>query len=575
MQLITTSPLAPGLSLSGLTPADLGLPAKFEEFRKEQIQAIEMVANSEKRHTGLCMPMGLGKSLVPVVLHKLTGARVAVLTHTLGLMDQYLRDFQSIGMIPIMGRSNYACQDHELGTDCRLGGYAGCRYKGTLGCDYESARDSACNADLDVTNYAYWVKSNQWGIGLERGEDEGKNPFDLLVLDEAHLAFEALAAALRVTLRESSLITLGVQYDKDSEEPAYWASVAVKAATAAAGMMTDLTRRLKNTPRSDRTPKAMRLRQQVKELDEVKDSVERLASVLNQGSVQDDWVCEQRKGTEWGRVWDFDCVWPAQYAESRLFMGIPHVIEMSATLKPMSIHALGVQKQDLEFREWPRAYPASHTPIYYQPSLHPETRKQIRLNYRTSLQEWERIVRDMDDWIEPRFEDWRSGLIHTVSFDRQKMVRDMSRWRDYMLLNGNEPDSLKAQRVFEEYCERVRAGERCILISPSFSTGWNLPGRLCEWQVILKLAFKPESKVIKARLKRWPRYQSHTVMQNFMQETGRASRFYRDRCEVLVKDGNLGFFLQQNRDLAPIGFDVLMKKPEERIEMRERAPETE
>jgi hypothetical protein len=192
-------------------------------------------------------------------------------------------------------------------------------------------------------------------------------------------------------------------------------------------------------------------------------------------------------------------------------------------------------------------------------------------------------VQDMDDWLEPRLEDGRSGLIHTVSFDRQKMVMQMSRWRGLMIGNTSDPESPNAMAKFEEYKERVRRGERCILISPSFSTGWDLPGRLAEWQVILKLSFKPASKVMQARLDRFPQYQDYMVMQDFIQAIGRASRFAEDRCEVLVKDGHLAFFMNKNRGLAPIGFEVVKvpagvdeqeRRVAERVmRMRERAPQ--
>lgn len=582
--------LAPGQSIADLTPAELGLPERFAKFRREQVEAVELGCNSQKRHVGLCLPTGAGKGLMGVTLHVISGERTAILTHTLGLMQQYIDDYSQNGIVSIMGRSNYPCADRELDTDCRLGPHAGCRFTGGMGCTYESARDTARAADLVVTNYAYWVKANQWGSGLELSGDDSTgqepNPFGLLIMDEAHLAFEALAGALRVSLRESWMRVVGVEYDKDQEDVGYWSGLAVRASAVANQQMAEATRKLREFGRSDKSHRVQKLRQRVKELDEIKDCLERMAGFVGGGSAGD-WVCEQRKGTDWGRTWDFDCVWPAQYAESRLFLGVPKVVEMSATLKPMAVHMLGVGKGELEFREWPRVFPANHTPVYYQPSLiamdptHPEKKKQIRLNYHTTPMEWVKVIQDMDDWIEPRLMDGRSGLIHTVSYDRQQMVMGMSRWREFMIGNTSDPDSPSAQQKFEEYKERVRGGERCILISPSFSTGWDLPGRLCEWQVILKLSFKPASKIMQARLERFPQYQDYRVMQDFIQSIGRASRFYADRCEVLVKDGNLAYFLSKNRGLAPIGFEVVEVKSGAGagagagLGMRARAPEGE
>src|SRR4051812_11451789 len=47
------------ISLAGFTPEELGLPAdRFPEFREIQVEAIEQIANGEKRFQALCLPTG-------------------------------------------------------------------------------------------------------------------------------------------------------------------------------------------------------------------------------------------------------------------------------------------------------------------------------------------------------------------------------------------------------------------------------------------------------------------------------------------------------------------------------------
>lgn len=45
-----------------LTPAELGLPEKFGEFRPQQLEAIERIANSDKKVILCQAPTGTGKT---------------------------------------------------------------------------------------------------------------------------------------------------------------------------------------------------------------------------------------------------------------------------------------------------------------------------------------------------------------------------------------------------------------------------------------------------------------------------------------------------------------------------------
>src|ERR1700685_4443735 len=104
------------------TPHDCGLPAKFDSWRTNQAFAIDVMGSSEKRVVGISAPTGFGKS-------------PAYVAHALcrGLQDQILKDYSSIGVVDIRGRSNYIC-DMKDGYTCEEGYAARCPYKGSVGC---------------------------------------------------------------------------------------------------------------------------------------------------------------------------------------------------------------------------------------------------------------------------------------------------------------------------------------------------------------------------------------------------------------------------------------------------------
>jgi Rad3-related DNA helicase len=305
-----------GFDLSQYTPAELGLPEKFDQFRPCQVEAVEWAADQERRRfVGLGLPPGSGKSLIAAALAKVTGMRTAVLTATKALQEQYAADF--LDLVDIRGKANYRCAD-KANVSCRFGAHEGCRLAGGLGCGYEEARARARKAQVVVTNYAYWIRANAFGRGLEPDPKEGgePRPVELLVLDECHAAERELSNALRVVVRESWLRDAGVLDETDparrrSEDVGEWAKAAKELGAWVKVRFEAAVKELRRRPTSAG-------REKVYVLEEL---VEALGAVGKMRGAE--WVCEMKQGTKWGRCWEFDCVWPGQWAEGRLFVGRP------------------------------------------------------------------------------------------------------------------------------------------------------------------------------------------------------------------------------------------------------------
>lgn len=517
-------------NLSNWTPPELGLPTHFTDFRDLQIEAIEAICNTQKRAFLGSMPTGFGKSLVVAAAAKALGMRTVVVTGTKALQTQYLKDFEQIGMVDIRGKNNYPC-GHTPNTTCKSGAYSGCHLINGGGCTYESARGDARAADLVVNNYAYWVRSLEYP---ERGLHSAETPVEMLVLDEGHRSVEELSKCLQKSLRESWLTTARLRdYPKESEEITTWVKWAVANTEHVEAIRREVARRY----RLAKSPLTL------KQLSDLEDLQESLESICRMDSNR--WVCEQRKGTSYGRVWDFHPIWPAQFAERYLFGGIQKIVIVSATLRPMTAGMLGLSKEDFEYREWPRIFPPQFAPVYhYCPG------EITRLKFNSSDADLTRWLERIDDILEQRND--RKGIIHTVSYARQQYLLANSRWKHRFIANTSDPDSPSALEVVASFRE---SREPLVLVSPSVGTGWDFPGSQAEFAIIAKVPFpEMKSKLMKARMEKNKRYPMYLAIQEFVQSAGRVNRTPTDRAEVFCVDDSLTWFWYQNKSLAPSWF---------------------
>ena len=530
-------------SLATFEPCDLGLPGKFLEFRKEQLEAIETVLNGSTRFYGLAIPTGGGKSLTAVGIAKAMGLRTVVLTATKGLQEQYNGDFETIGMVDVRGRSNYACL-HDRSASCYFGPLEGCRREAR--CTARIAGQNARKAHLVTTNYSYWVAAkglnrkkttrtylDQFQYEVE--EEEVGRPVELLVCDEGHRAMEELSKCLRVEIKEKILTELkyGHQRTDDIRYWLDWAQNNSSTVTVERTVAVGDYQRKKDKKTKDHAVKLIQLEEAVDKL-------------LQMNS--NDWVVEMIEGTKHGRIWQFDCIWPGNWAEGSLFLGVPKVVLMSATLRPASMRLLGVKPENYTFREWPRIFPPQNCPVF-----HYSPQPAVRMNHKITEEGLKHWVDRIDEIIKSR--KGTKGIIHTVSYARQQYLQAHSKHAGLFLCNTNQPDSESAGDVVRAF---KTASPPSILVSPSFSTGWDFPDDECRWQIITKVPYPDaRSKVMQARVERSPQYVNSLTMQDLVQSCGRPMRHHKDWCETFIVDDNIGWFLIQNKSLAPTGFEIV------------------
>lgn len=536
--------------LNGITPADFGLH-EYAAYRTHpvtgadvQLEVVEFLAYTEKRFGCAAAPVGIGKMLIAITLAKLTGLRTAIVVPFKGLQDQY--NF-ALGkhLVDIRGKSNYNCGDYA-NLDCKSGASMGCRYTyPKYGCTYDVKKSQARDAKVVVTNYDFWLTLNDnVAGGLERNKAEaeefGPNPVELLILDEGDEAADKVADYLSVVLNENDIKRwTNPKHMGDSIKE--W-----QALIKEFGVVEELKSEIR-TMGMELVSLGKRATKQ--NLDELHYKQRLLTKIERVESAKDEWVCEAKIGTRYGRQWNFDIVWPGRYTEQYLFCNIPKVVIMSGTLTPKDMALMGVKREEYEYKQWARIFPAQRQPIYICPPRRKDVKgvmKAVMIQRNMSEDAKRYWVEHIDKIIDGRLD--RKGLIQTSSYEYQKYLMEHSRHSDLMVGNTNDPDSDSAAEVAEQFYSMAAPH---ILVSPSFARGWDFAGERAEYTIISKCPWLPtQSKVMQARVDRDELYGHHVTMKKVEQGCGRVMRSEDDRGEVFLCDGHFTYFIRNNAKLA-------------------------
>jgi Rad3-related DNA helicase len=249
-----------------------------------------------------------------------------------------------------------------------------------------------------------------------------------------------------------------------------------------------------------------------------------------------DWVVEESSAG-----FTFDPVRPGRYTEPALFMRIPHIVLISATIRPKTLYLLGQAKGSFDYWEFDSDFDPHRCPIYYLPIQ--------RVDYRVDnlAPTWLKL-----DQIAARRTD-RKGLVQTISFIRRDEVMARSRFAASMLINPQgEPPTAMLEQFFA-------AGPGTILTSPSVGSGYSFDFRKAEWQFICKIPFPPPSKILKARTADDREYPYYLAWNKLAQIVGRLMRDQQDRGESFIGDMHMDWFIKYSY-LAPKTFKLFFKR---------------
>lgn len=428
-----------------LTPEEIGLPAKFSEWRPGQDNAVDRMIDAFGiyRFVAMSAPVGAGKTGSYIAVALAMGWRVCVVTSTKGLQDQLLGDFAEIGLVDVRGRNNFECglSDGEP-VSCEDGLHMRCNLRQKGHCEYGNNVKIALAGRLVTTNYKYWMLSHLYGDGL------GK--FDLLVLDEAHEAPEEVCAAKSVSVwgRDvGRLLQAGIPskpLDCDISEWREWAQLHLPKAEREIEACKELSRG------STLSFHASRL---------VRDWTRLYRTLTTLATATGPWAC-MYEPTKWGSTYRFEPLWARDHAKGLLFLDVPRVLLASATITPKTIDLMGIKRDEVDFQQYPYLFPIRRSPIIHIPTV----------MVKHDMTDDDRAILEsrIDQIVGTRLD--RKGLIHTVSYKLGKAFKDYCLHNDVMDIHERSSEATReAVRQF-----RLAPPPR-VLLSPSIGTGLDFP----------------------------------------------------------------------------------------------------
>lgn len=516
-----------------MTPQEVGLPKKFAEWREHQEETIQFILNSKKKFIFLSQPTGAGKSPVYVAAALRVGLKTAILTHTKALQDQLLGDFSTCRLADLRGQSSFECAvDRRLTVDdglCHFGYKCEVKHR----CGYYVQFGPALSAPLVLSNYAFWMTSND---RTSRGKDED-DPLDkdtrafndhtrLLVMDEGHLAHSCLLNHLSTELAIPDFHKYGFEVPRLKSNIAGWKAWAVGILSTARGQI--------ESGSASVTAEDCKLDigryHQLNGLRKLVRLLERVVEIDGEWKVAQD-----------SKVVKFEPVKPGRERINRtLFSHAEKVIITSATLRPTEAKKLALREDEFDFLDVPHTFPAKRRPFI--PINGP------RISYKTTdgemLRSWVPVI---DAIIRNRLD--RKGIIHTISFKRRDLLIQNSEFSELMFTN---PFQLPIQRVVEEFRQ---ADPPAIFVSPSLAQGYDFPDDDCYYQIIGKVPFPSiGSDAMKARMEDDQLLLHELTMQTLVQMAGRGVRSKDDFCETFIVDAVFSDWFKKHKKLAPLWF---------------------
>ena len=491
------------------------------------------------------IPAGGGKTAIAQTVGRLSGLRFAVLTGTRTLEDQVVDDGYDI--VNVRGKANYECREfdpaytsesgiihEEKHWSCDEGPEHECKYAFTSRCTYGERVEAAKKTQHgSLHNYQYWFNARSRNAGALEGDG---GPIQLLICDEAHLAWKELARFLSVWVSSEDL----KQWGGDEYLQAMRETRGAEHGRVGVGWLNVLEQTCirvgieleKILSDYFSEADAMRRSKRYRKLSKLWGNLERAVGLIGDAN----WIW---KLTKYGI--EFNCIWPAKYAPQYLVSGVPRVILMSASLREKGVKLAGFKTGEYYFREWPRVFPEKLGMVYWLPT------GRMGKNAGPEAGEAARVMADRiyDEWA-PK----HKGIVHTNSYARAEQWQAGSRWGRHMIVSKRGAAGEAAERY-------KKADPPCILVSPSFTTGWDFPDQECRWQHIPKVPFGDRSDpVTLARIESDPDYDNYETMQTFHQACFRGQRHEKDECVTICTDDAIGNFRKYARRHAPEWFRV-------------------
>ena len=491
-----------------------GYPEWVTGFRETQVTAANEILEAFNTGADVVMldaPTGTGKTLLAeMVRRELAAQRSVYCCNTIGLQEQFLRDFPEARMLK--GRSNYkplappipfyTCGDC-VGSACKW-----ClNWEGKQTCPYVMARDRAIMSELVVTNSSYLLHEANF-VGKFTG-------LDFVIADESDTLESIMSGFIEFDVPEQWWDRLEVEAPKKGSH----------ASTIRRWVKTDLLPAVEAWESG--------------ESDDVKHNREMSgrANLLNgiAGFLKTDpalWVRDNEAGELVFRPisvapWGNDVLWK----HSKRWLCMSGSIISSRE----QVRSLGAKDLDVRTVIVPMAFKKENRPIYVAP-IADMSHKMLNDPEHADKNTLNTMVAGIEAVLDkPEYEGHRV-LIHCVSYRLAGLLHDLvdvGPWRNkYTYRNTAERDE-----AFFQYSHESNAG--AVLFAPSMDRGFDFKDDLARVVIIAKVPFPNlGDRQVSARLNgpgggEWFAVQTARTV---LQMTGRGVRNENDWCHTWILD---------------------------------------
>lgn len=534
-----------------LTPADLGLPAKFPEFRQVQLEAFDRIQATQKKHIFVAGPTGSGKSAIAAGVQRLLKTKMLYIAFTKQLQRQFVNDFSrdlegKEWAIELKGRANYPtlryphlfprincsmCVSRKE-MHCRWCCDKGCEptHDGKCGmivhCPYRVQKAKALMSELAVLNFDIFVNEANYV-----GAFSGRFPF--ICIDEGDLTEKGLLGFVELAFTKRWVERLGLSPPKHKTVEDSWLEWVEEAAL----------------PAIHKELRALTEAYGVEDLRR-EDELKRMGSKIK-------FFSSEMKQTKWvfsaeENKWSWKPVFVSKYANRYIWQHSDRFLLMSATIisSDEMAHNLGIPREEIEFIDLQSTFPKERRPIYYTP--------EANITYKTEVEEKPKAIKGLDK-ILPRYPNDKI-LVHSVSHPFAKQIVETSQHRARMVTYSN---AREREAVLENF---KKSDQPLVLVASSFDRGIDLPGELCRVVVIMKVPFlKLGDKQVSARLhsdkKGGQLWFNVAAIRTLVQMSGRAMRSEDDYCEIYILDSQFARLFKENKYLFPAWWREALHMP--------------
>lgn len=569
--------------------ADLRDHFPFNTIRENQNETLDKLAiwnKSNKKFFILEAATGFGKS--PINIAEASWAKTSkgqfkpgayILTPQKTLAQQYMTDFEPLGLVELKGRTNYTCASwsKQMGdrVNCEDGASMNEAQRKKISdqdknpseepdnfvdqnpspeepddfvdqnpspevrcgsCPYRIAKDKFMHYPFGTTNFAYYLYESNLSGQLPRR--------NTLILDEAHNTEEQILGLTETVITQKDCTKNGVSEklpifkDNDSDAVMLWLdNILVPAISKRLMHLASQLTSEKNRVALDAARKKSALENFILRL-----NFFRYAKDKSEWFVWSDWNEQFKQGT--GDL----CIKPLTarlFAHDLLFSKAQKILITSATiLDPNTfMRSLGIHPNDAEYLSIGSEFPIENRPLFYWP-VGNMRQKDIKETLPKMAEEVEKILKYA------RYST-KKGIVHTQSYYiNNYLVRYLrDRGLGNRIITHDSNFGAREEAQFQHIVAREK--DPTILFSPSMTEGLDLREDLSRLQIVCKVPYPALTPYNKARMQRDPAYYQWQTALKLVQQTGRSNRSATDRSHTFILDSGFSTFIQKNNHILP------------------------